>query len=773
MNRVRPIEALLAALASFTVALPLLTLFDSNTWVRPSIVIVATIALVGLGLRSLVASAWPVIAGQAVAGFLAISWMHGQGHLSGGLLPGPDTVQTLGILLGEARDTVMAYSAPAPTERGVIVAITILVGLTALIVDAIAVTLRSPALAGLALLTAYLVSATNSGEGLSWKYFVAPIGFWFALLATQGLGTVRRWSTAVPRGVDGEDHDPVLGVASTARLLSAATLALAVVLPMVVPHLPTTFIADGLGRSDNARGGGGAVTLNTTIDLRRSLESQSQSPVLSYTTTATSPDPLRVGVLTDYRHGEWSTGLAANENFAGGPENQVADPSIKRTNVQVKVTENRLRVPQIALPTPLLNVDVGDQPLRSNFVGGYAIDQKVDDYTATYSQFAPNDTDFSGTEPRPPGWDEGLYSEIDGDGEGITRLATLVDTVVPEGSSPLETARLLQAHFRSSQYTYSLQLPTPTDSVSGRTMMSDPLSNFLLTRTGYCVQFASAFIMAARYKGIPARMAIGFLPGARDINGKTYVVKAADAHAWPELWFPDMGWTRFEPTPGTRTGGAPTYSLIPSETGPTASTAPTSSSAAPTPQASERPDPDAGALNNTTTRSTGPFAWLGNNLLALLVTAAIILSLLLLPVAAWLRRRRLRAAARDDAERVEADWASLISRLGDIGIAPPDGSTPRQAGARLTHDAILSGEPKQAMGRIVATVEQARYAPPQAPIADVSGDAKTVWKAAMSARQRGDQIRARLIPGDGVRQWIEVRDNVMRWPRDAWSRLRR
>ena len=289
MNRLRPVEALLAALASFTVALPLLTLFDANTWVRPSLLVISTITLVGLGLRSLMVSAWVVVLGQVFAGFLAVSWLHGQGHLYWGIVPGPDTVSSLGILFGEAGQTVMAFSAPVPTERGVIVAITVLVGFTALVVDALAVTLRSPALAGLALLTAYLISATNSGDGLSWKYFILPVAFWLALLATQGIGTVRRWSTAVPRGVDGADHDPVLGVAGTARLLGAGAVALAVVLPMVLPHLPTTFLADGLGRADNSRGGGGAVSLNTTLDLRRSLDDQSQTPVLTYTTSATTP----------------------------------------------------------------------------------------------------------------------------------------------------------------------------------------------------------------------------------------------------------------------------------------------------------------------------------------------------------------------------------------------------------------------------------------------------------------------------------------------------
>jgi transglutaminase-like putative cysteine protease len=768
MNRARPVEALLAALASFTVALPLLTLFDANTWMRPSVVTIATIAFVGVALRSVTTTAWTAILGQVVAGFLVVSWLHGQGHLSYGVVPGPDAIRSLGILLGEAQQTVLTFSVPVPTDRGVVVAITILVGLTALVVDAVGVTLRAPALAGLGLLTAYLVSATNSGDGLSWRYFVLPVAFWLALLAMQGIGSVRRWGTAVPRSEEGEGPDPVMGVAGTARLLGAGALALAIVMPMVVPHLPTTFIADGLGRADGSRGGG-SVSLNTTVDLRRSLENQSQSPVISYSTTTSSPDPLRVGILTEYRRGEWSSRFDANSRLTGNAEPRVADPEIPGTDVTIEVQENRLQAPQIALPSPLKSADLGDITLRRDFVGGYEVDATLDEYSATYTQLAPKETDFERDGNRPRGWQEGVYSDIDG--EGVERLTELVDTVVPEDSTPLEAARLLQAHFRSSQYTYSLQLPTPTDPVSGRTMMSDPLSNFLVSRTGYCVQFATAFIMAARLKGIPARMAIGFLPGT--FSTGSYTVRAADAHAWPELWFPDLGWTRFEPTPGGRAGAAPVYSLIPAEVGPSASATATAPTSTPTPSTSQRPDSDPGALAGDTASTGGALSWLSENVLTIVVALATVLALLLLPVAAWVRRRRLRLEARDDAERVEADWASLISRLGDIGISPPPGSTPRQAGTRLAQDAVLSGEPKEAMGRIVATVERARYAPPRSEIPDVSKDARTVWQAALSARQRSDQARAYLFPADGVRQWTDVKNAVVGWPRQAWRRLRR
>ena len=53
----------------------------------------------------------------------------------------------------------------------------------------------------------------------------------------------------------------------------------------------------------------------------------------------------------------------------------------------------------------------------------------------------------------------------------------------------------------------------------------------------------------ARLLGIPSRVAVGYTAGTRAGHG-VWQVTTADAHAWPELYFPTVGWTRFEPTPG-------------------------------------------------------------------------------------------------------------------------------------------------------------------------------------------------------------------------------
>ena len=65
--------------------------------------------------------------------------------------------------------------------------------------------------------------------------------------------------------------------------------------------------------------------------------------------------------------------------------------------------------------------------------------------------------------------------------------------------------------------------------------------------------------MMARVVGIPSRVSVGFLPGDRD--GDSWEVSIRDMHAWPELYFAGYGWVRFEPTPASVTGAAPSWTV--------------------------------------------------------------------------------------------------------------------------------------------------------------------------------------------------------------------
>lgn len=51
-----------------------------------------------------------------------------------------------------------------------------------------------------------------------------------------------------------------------------------------------------------------------------------------------------------------------------------------------------------------------------------------------------------------------------------------------------------------------------------------------------------------RSLGVPARLVAGYAEGTWDPETKQYIVLSKDSHAWPEVYFPKLGWVAFEPT---------------------------------------------------------------------------------------------------------------------------------------------------------------------------------------------------------------------------------
>jgi hypothetical protein len=96
---------------------------------------------------------------------------------------------------------------------------------------------------------------------------------------------------------------------------------------------------------------------------------------------------------------------------------------------------------------------------------------------------------------------------------------------------------------------YDLDAPTPAAGV-------DAVDDFLFTsQRGFCEQIASALTVMLRTQGVPARLATGYLPGERDRLSGVWKVRASDAHAWVEVWFPSSGWQAFDPTAQVPLGG--------------------------------------------------------------------------------------------------------------------------------------------------------------------------------------------------------------------------
>jgi transglutaminase-like putative cysteine protease len=89
---------------------------------------------------------------------------------------------------------------------------------------------------------------------------------------------------------------------------------------------------------------------------------------------------------------------------------------------------------------------------------------------------------------------------------------------------------------------YDLNAPIPAPG-------ADAVDNFLFeSQLGFCEQIASSLAIMLRSQGVPARIATGYVPGVRNRVSGVFEVKASDAHAWVEVWFPDTGWESFDPT---------------------------------------------------------------------------------------------------------------------------------------------------------------------------------------------------------------------------------
>src|SRR5207248_3086228 len=75
-------------------------------------------------------------------------------------------------------------------------------------------------------------------------------------------------------------------------------------------------------------------------------------------------------------------------------------------------------------------------------------------------------------------------------------------------------------------------------------------------RTGFCEHYAASFATLMRLAGIPARIVLGYLGGEYNDFGGFFLVRRADTHAWCEVWFPENGWTRIDPTSAVAPGRA-------------------------------------------------------------------------------------------------------------------------------------------------------------------------------------------------------------------------
>jgi transglutaminase-like putative cysteine protease len=90
------------------------------------------------------------------------------------------------------------------------------------------------------------------------------------------------------------------------------------------------------------------------------------------------------------------------------------------------------------------------------------------------------------------------------------------------------------------QFTYTLEPPPLGD---------NPIDEFFFdTKLGFCEHYAGSFALIMRVAGVPARVVTGYQGGEVNPITRQLVVRQAEAHAWTEVWLPELGWLRVDPT---------------------------------------------------------------------------------------------------------------------------------------------------------------------------------------------------------------------------------
>jgi transglutaminase-like putative cysteine protease len=772
LDQVLPSTA--AAVAVFLTTLALAPTLGDGPWFVATLTVIVAMALLGTVFRLLACPGWLVIVLQGVGLLVLVTAMFAHDVALFGVIPDADVWSTFDALARDGADIINAEVAPITVTEGVQFLVVIGVGVVAWVVDAVAVTLRQATMAGVPLLTLYLVPAIVLPNGVPWPLFLLAGVGWLLLLLTDGRRELARWG----RSVDDTGDVAVLhAVGGTGRRLGAAALTIAVVVPVVLPSLDDgRFDFSSSGGEGEGPGSASAseervTTLNPITSLRRDLRQGADSLVLTYTTTTQTPDYLGVATLDGFDGFSWTLeelGADSDQQVAAGiPTPPGVSGEIAESSPQYSIQVEGLDGRRLPVPYPASHIDIaGDwrwdsdtldvfTPSDANSLGAH--------YTVTQRELTPTVDQL-----RAAGAAETPASTLtDVPDATETVLGDLPYRVTRDAASTYDQALMLQNWFRT-KFTYSL------DTVVGND--DDALKQFLSDRSGYCEQFAATMALMARVLDIPARVEVGYTPGEQTGNG-VWEVTAHDAHAWPELWFEGVGWVRFEPTPGGGDGGGtPAYAPPPqTDGGPggKASTGPIqirkggprfdgSGRALLPPELRKiNTDPKGGDTAAVTGTSDGgqPSRWW---LLLALVAVGIVAALAPMTTRAVVRRRRWRHVA-SGSDAVNAAWADVLDACLDVEIEGGETHTPRDVAASVPKRCRLSAEATENLRDLAGWLERLRYSRRDVEVPEVA-----------QVRQRSEVIRNEIFASLAPRD----RRQVAWWPASgrralmqAWNAL--
>lgn len=654
-------------------ALSLTAVFADTTWLFQVLAMVTIVLVTGLLFRAvpaLRATGMTVIA-QFLVAVLAAVYLCVPETLAAGVIPTGSSFSQLLSQLATGIDDIYQTTAPAASTPGFRTILTVGFGLITMLIDGLVTDLRAPKVAGILLLLVYIIPVLLAPNHLRWWHFAAIASAFLLLMLSSYVDTVHLRSPA------------------TAIMAGALALALGVGLPMLLPD-----IAVRPDRQSNPQGD--LTVVNPFLDLKADLQADDDEIAFTYTSDDPLTPPVRLTSVTQFDGSTWMPAEFDLDPFAvavdglPSPPGVAADTRTVERYADISIAD----LDQQHLPSPYAPQMVDGVSRRwiydsqtLTIVGNGEITTDAE-YGVDYLSVEPSPDTLRSAEPVSATQFEDTL-QLPADIPDI--IADTAAEVTAGSSNEWENAVALQSYFRSGEFEYSTDAP---EEASG-----DVLADFLQEKRGYCVQFSGAMTAMARSLGIPARIGVGFT-GGTEVGENSYEVRINQAHAWPELYFEDAGWVRFEPTPGGPAGPPPPWTEGGSEQDTEASPEPTEEPTTAEPTAGEEPTEEATGDEAAGEADGSPLSWPLVTLIGVAVIALLALPALLRAAA---RRRRLRAPL--DAERV---WEEVRATAVDHGL--------RLAPATTVHDHVahlgefVGDEERSGLADIGRAVDEERYA---------------------------------------------------------------
>jgi len=307
-----------------------------------------------------------------------------------------------------------------------------------------------------------------------------------------------------------------------------------VVLTLFVGLVPG---AAGTLVSTDGAGGGTSTAESSLVYAGDSLAvtgSVELTPEVRYTVEATDDAYWRVATYDRYTGGGWVR--TGERRRYDGPF--PAPPGRTRTVEQRYTAETSIAtMPAANSPTEVRNVPVPVQVTAAGDLQPASPLQAGESYEVTSEQPTAGSRELRAAGTEYPEEVETRYTQLPS--SSPDRVEERTDRLTANADNSYDTARVVEQYLQNS-YEYSLDVERPRGNVADRFLFE--------MDAGYCTYFATTMVTMLRTQEVPARLAVGYTPG-QQVDDDEWVVRGYNSHAWVEVYFPDQGWVRFDPTP--------------------------------------------------------------------------------------------------------------------------------------------------------------------------------------------------------------------------------